>query len=91
MTGVQTCALPISSSIERRGVCGQWLCVLAPALAAGTDAGRHQRRFIWRQLIWRQRRRQCPTVGGGTAGNAVAGRLAENPKVRVLVIEAGVA
>jgi hypothetical protein len=27
---------------------------------------------------------------GGTAGNAVAGRLAENPKVRVLVIEAGV-
>jgi len=30
-------------------------------------------------------------VGGGTAGNAVAGRLAENPKVRVLVVEAGVA
>ncbi|KFY71259.1 hypothetical protein V499_08551 [Pseudogymnoascus sp. VKM F-103] len=29
-------------------------------------------------------------VGGGTAGNAVAGRLAENPKVQVLVIEAGV-
>ncbi|RFU35944.1 hypothetical protein B7463_g415, partial [Scytalidium lignicola] len=29
-------------------------------------------------------------VGGGTAGNAVAGRLAENPNVRVLVIEAGV-
>ena len=29
-------------------------------------------------------------VGGGTAGNAVAGRLAENPKVRVLVVEAGV-
>ena len=27
---------------------------------------------------------------GGTAGNAVAGRLAENPKVRVLVVEAGV-
>jgi choline dehydrogenase-like flavoprotein len=29
-------------------------------------------------------------VGGGTAGNAVAGRLAENPRVRVLVIEAGI-
>ncbi|KAJ5620222.1 hypothetical protein N7510_004206 [Penicillium lagena] len=29
-------------------------------------------------------------VGGGTAGNTVAGRLAENPNVRVLVIEAGV-
>ena len=28
-------------------------------------------------------------VGGGTAGCAVAGRLAENPKVKVLVIEAG--
>lgn len=28
-------------------------------------------------------------AGGGTAGNAVAGRLAENPNVRVLVIEAG--
>lgn len=28
-------------------------------------------------------------VGGGTAGCAVAGRLAENPKVNVLVIEAG--
>ena len=28
-------------------------------------------------------------VGGGTAGNAVAGRLAENPKVSVLVVEAG--
>jgi choline dehydrogenase-like flavoprotein len=25
-------------------------------------------------------------VGGGTAGNAVAGRLAENPNVRILVI-----
>ncbi|RFU72980.1 aryl-alcohol oxidase [Trichoderma arundinaceum] len=30
-------------------------------------------------------------VGGGTAGNTVAGRLAENPNVRILVIEAGVA
>lgn len=29
-------------------------------------------------------------VGGGTAGNAVAGRLAENPNVRVLVVEAGI-
>jgi hypothetical protein len=29
-------------------------------------------------------------VGGGTAGNAVAGRLAENPNVSVLVIEAGI-
>ncbi|PTB65072.1 GMC oxidoreductase [Trichoderma citrinoviride] len=29
-------------------------------------------------------------VGGGTAGNCVAGRLAENPKARILVIEAGV-
>jgi choline dehydrogenase-like flavoprotein len=27
---------------------------------------------------------------GGTAGCAVAGRLAENPKVKVLVIEAGI-
>lgn len=26
---------------------------------------------------------------GGTAGNVVAGRLAENPKVSILVIEAG--
>ncbi|UNI24682.1 hypothetical protein JDV02_010412 [Purpureocillium takamizusanense] len=29
-------------------------------------------------------------VGGGTAGNAVAGRLAESPNVRVLIVEAGV-
>ncbi|CAK7205676.1 hypothetical protein SEUCBS139899_008455 [Sporothrix eucalyptigena] len=29
-------------------------------------------------------------VGGGTAGNIVAARLAENPKVRVLVVEAGI-
>lgn len=29
-------------------------------------------------------------VGGGTAGNAVAGRLAENPRVRILVVEAGI-
>jgi choline dehydrogenase-like flavoprotein len=29
-------------------------------------------------------------VGGGTAGNTVAGRLAENPNVKILVIEAGV-
>ncbi|GAV48603.1 hypothetical protein ZYGR_0M00240 [Zygosaccharomyces rouxii] len=29
-------------------------------------------------------------VGGGTAGNVVAGRLAENPDVRILVVEAGV-
>lgn len=28
-------------------------------------------------------------VGGGTTGCTVAGRLAENPKVSVLVIEAG--
>lgn len=30
-------------------------------------------------------------AGGGTAGNAVAGRLAENPDVQVLVIEGGAA
>jgi choline dehydrogenase-like flavoprotein len=30
-------------------------------------------------------------VGGGTAGNVVAGRLAENPNARILVVEAGVA
>jgi choline dehydrogenase len=29
-------------------------------------------------------------VGGGTAGNTVAGRLAENPNVTILVVEAGV-
>ncbi|KAJ5415239.1 hypothetical protein N7465_003934 [Penicillium sp. CMV-2018d] len=29
-------------------------------------------------------------VGGGTAGNVVAGRLAENPNAKVLVVEAGV-
>ncbi|KAJ9269430.1 CAZyme family AA3 [Paecilomyces variotii] len=29
-------------------------------------------------------------VGGGTAGNVVAGRLAENPNINVLVVEAGV-
>jgi len=28
-------------------------------------------------------------VGGGTAGCVVAGRLAENPNVSILVIEAG--
>ncbi|KAL4947881.1 hypothetical protein BDW69DRAFT_177545 [Aspergillus filifer] len=30
-------------------------------------------------------------VGGGTAGNTVAGRLAENPEARILIVEAGVA
>ncbi|KAJ2996180.1 hypothetical protein NUW58_g1061 [Xylaria curta] len=30
-------------------------------------------------------------VGGGTAGNVVAARLAENPNVRILIVEAGVA
>jgi len=29
-------------------------------------------------------------VGGGTAGCVVAGRLAENPDVKILVIEAGI-
>ncbi|KAL5354168.1 hypothetical protein ACLOAV_000253 [Pseudogymnoascus australis] len=29
-------------------------------------------------------------VGGGTAGNIVASRLAENPNVRILVVEAGI-
>lgn len=29
-------------------------------------------------------------AGGGTAGNAVAGRLAENPRARILIVEAGV-
>lgn len=28
-------------------------------------------------------------LGGGAGGNTVAGRLAENPKVKVLVVEAG--
>jgi len=28
-------------------------------------------------------------VGGGTAGNVVAGRLAESPNIKILVIEAG--
>ncbi|PSN64124.1 glucose-methanol-choline oxidoreductase-like protein [Corynespora cassiicola Philippines] len=30
-------------------------------------------------------------VGGGTAGNVVAGRLAENPTVSILIVEAGIA
>ncbi|KJZ75584.1 hypothetical protein HIM_05047 [Hirsutella minnesotensis 3608] len=30
-------------------------------------------------------------VGGGTAGNTVAGRLAENPNVKILIVEAGAA
>lgn len=29
-------------------------------------------------------------VGGGTAGNCVAGRLAENPNVSILIVEAGI-
>ncbi|KAJ6022297.1 Glucose-methanol-choline oxidoreductase [Penicillium herquei] len=29
-------------------------------------------------------------IGGGTTGNIVAGRLAENPNVKILIIEAGV-
>jgi choline dehydrogenase-like flavoprotein len=29
-------------------------------------------------------------VGGGTAGNIVASRLAENPNARILVVEAGI-
>lgn len=29
-------------------------------------------------------------AGGGTAGNVVAGRLAENPDVSILIIEAGI-
>ncbi|KAJ5703706.1 hypothetical protein N7493_011631 [Penicillium malachiteum] len=29
-------------------------------------------------------------VGGGTAGNCVAGRLAENPNVTILIVEAGI-
>ncbi|KAJ5708822.1 Glucose-methanol-choline oxidoreductase [Penicillium malachiteum] len=28
-------------------------------------------------------------IGGGTAGNVIAGRLAENPNVKILIIEAG--
>ena len=30
-------------------------------------------------------------VGGGTAGNTVAGRLADNKNARILVLEAGTA
>ena len=33
--------------------------------------------------------RDLTALSGGTAGNVVAGRLAENPDVSVLVIEAG--
>lgn len=29
-------------------------------------------------------------VGGGTAGNVVAGRLAENPNAKILIVEAGI-
>ena len=29
-------------------------------------------------------------LGGGAAGGTVAGRLAENPKVKVLLVEAGI-
>lgn len=32
---------------------------------------------------------QLSSITGGTAGNVVAGRLAENPDVKILVIEAG--
>jgi len=42
--------------------------------------------ITWSLCLWKVSNSKI----GGTAGNAVAGRLAENPKVRVLVIEAGI-